>query len=102
MPRSGERDLRRGAALFPLVGAAVGALVALVAWGSAFVVPAFAAGVLGVACGVAVTAAIHLDGLGDIADGIGASLDGPRSSRRRCAIRASGRSGSSRWRSTCC
>ncbi len=46
------------------------------AWGAAFVVPAFAAAVLGVACGAAVTAAIHLDGLGDIADGIGASLTG--------------------------
>jgi adenosylcobinamide-GDP ribazoletransferase len=72
----GERDLRRGAALFPAVGAAIGALVALVAWGSAQVLPAFAAAVLGVAAGVAATAALHLDGLGDVADGMGASLAG--------------------------
>jgi adenosylcobinamide-GDP ribazoletransferase len=72
----GEPDLRRGAALFPLVGAAIGALVALVAWGSAQALPAFAAAVLGVAGGVAATAALHLDGLGDVADGIGASLAG--------------------------
>lgn len=72
----GERDLRRGAVLFPLVGAAVGGLIAVVTWGAAFVVPSFAAAVLGVASGAAVTAAIHLDGLGDIADGIGASLTG--------------------------
>ncbi|HET8525817.1 MAG TPA: adenosylcobinamide-GDP ribazoletransferase [Actinomycetota bacterium] len=72
----GERDLRRGAALFPAVGAAIGALVALVAWGSAHVLPAFAAAVLGVAAGVATTAALHLDGLGDVADGVGASLAG--------------------------
>ncbi len=83
-PTIGERDLQRGAALFPLVGAAVGALVALVAWASAFVVPPFVAGVLGVACGVAITAAIHLDALGDIADGMGASLAGrdPRAAMR--------------------
>src|SRR5262245_38550273 len=72
----GERDLRRGAALFPAVGGAIGALVALVAWGSAQVLPAFAAAVLGVAGGVAATAALHLDGLGDLADGVGASLAG--------------------------
>jgi adenosylcobinamide-GDP ribazoletransferase len=72
----GERDLRRGAALFPLVGAAIGALVALVAWASAQVLPAFAAAVLGVASGVAATAALHLDGLGDVADGVGSSLAG--------------------------
>jgi adenosylcobinamide-GDP ribazoletransferase len=72
----GERDLRRGAALFPVVGGAIGALVALVAWGSAHVLPAFASAALGVAVGVAATAALHLDGLGDLADGIGASLAG--------------------------
>src|SRR5262245_5138156 len=72
----GEGDLRRGAALFPAVGAAIGAVVALVAWGSAYAVPALAAAVLGVAFGVAATAALHLDGLGDVADGVGASLAG--------------------------
>jgi adenosylcobinamide-GDP ribazoletransferase len=72
----GPRDLRRGAALLPAVGAVVGALVALVAWGSAQALPTFVAAVLGIAAGVAVTAALHLDGLGDVADGIGASLAG--------------------------
>ncbi len=72
----GERDLRQGVVLFPVVGAAVGALVAAVAWGAAQVLPPFAAAILGVATGVAVTAALHLDGLGDVADGIGASLGG--------------------------
>jgi adenosylcobinamide-GDP ribazoletransferase len=72
----GEHDLRRGAALFPAVGGAIGALVATVAWGSAQVLPPFAAAVLGVATGVAATAALHLDGLGDVADGVGASLAG--------------------------
>ena len=72
----GPRDLRRSAALLPAIGGVVGALVALVAWGSAQVLPASVAAVLGVAAGVAVTAALHLDGLGDVADGIGASLAG--------------------------
>jgi adenosylcobinamide-GDP ribazoletransferase len=72
----GERDLRRGAVLFPTVGAAIGALVALVAWGSSLVLAPFAAAVIGVAIGVGATAALHLDGLGDLADGLGASLTG--------------------------
>jgi adenosylcobinamide-GDP ribazoletransferase len=72
----GPRDLRRGAALLPAVGTVVGALVALVAWGSAQALPPFVAAILGIAAGVAVTAALHLDGLGDVADGVGASLAG--------------------------
>jgi len=72
----GAPDLRRAAALFPVVGAAVGASVATVAWGAAQVLPPFVAAVLGVASGVAATAALHLDGLGDVADGVGASLGG--------------------------
>jgi adenosylcobinamide-GDP ribazoletransferase len=72
----GERDLRRGVVLFPVVGAAVGALVAVVAWGASQILPPFAAAILGVATGLAATAALHLDGLGDVADGIGASLGG--------------------------
>jgi adenosylcobinamide-GDP ribazoletransferase len=72
----GERDLRRATVLFPIVGAAVGALFATVAWGLAQVLPPLVAGILGVASGVAATAAFHLDGLGDVADGIGASIAG--------------------------
>lgn len=69
-------DLRRGLPLFPLVGALVGGLTALAAWGAAFVLPAFPAAVLGVGVGVAVTGAMHLDGLADTADGVGAALAG--------------------------
>lgn len=72
----GPRDLRRGAALFPAIGAAVGALVAPVAWASGQVLPPFVAAVLGVGAAVAATAALHLDGLGDVADALGASLAG--------------------------
>ena len=72
----GTPDLRRAAVLFPVVGGAVGAFVATIVWGAAHLVPPFAAAVLGVAGGVAATAALHLDGLGDVADGVGASLGG--------------------------
>lgn len=71
-----EADLRRGVALFPLVGAGVGLIVAAVAWAAAIVLPPFPAGTLAVTAGVGVTAAFHLDGLGDMADGVGAPLGG--------------------------
>ena len=71
-----ERDLGRSVPFFPAVGAFVGLLVAAVSWGVAQVLPPFPSAVLGVASGVAITAALHLDGLGDVADGIGAALSG--------------------------
>jgi len=71
-----ERDLGRSAVWFPLVGALAGLVIATVAWGASRVLPPFPAAILGVASGVASTAAFHLDGLGDVADGIGASLTG--------------------------
>jgi adenosylcobinamide-GDP ribazoletransferase len=69
-------DLRRGIVLFPVVGAAVGAATGLVAWAAAQVLPTLPAAALGVATGVLVTAAMHLDGLADTADGVGAALSG--------------------------
>jgi adenosylcobinamide-GDP ribazoletransferase len=69
-------DLRRGVVLFPVVGAAVGVVVALVAWSSAIVLPPLAAAALGVASWAALTAVFHLDGLADVADGVGAGLRG--------------------------
>ena len=87
--------------LFPVVGAAVGALVATVAWGAAQVLPPFAAAILGVASGVAATAALHLDGLGDVADGIGASLGGRDPRRGDAGSAARERSASPRSPSTC-
>jgi adenosylcobinamide-GDP ribazoletransferase len=72
----GGRDLRAGLFFFPVVGAVVGAAIAAVAWGAAFVLPSFPAAALGVAAGVLVTAGMHLDGLADTADGVGAGLSG--------------------------
>lgn len=72
----GERDLRAGAVAFPIVGGLVGALAGVVSWGATFALPPLVAAVLGVAVGVLVTAALHVDGLADVADGMGAALAG--------------------------
>jgi adenosylcobinamide-GDP ribazoletransferase len=69
-------DLRGGVLLFPVVGAVVGALTAVVTWGMALVLPSLPAAALGVAAGVLLTAAMHVDGLADTADGLGAALSG--------------------------
>jgi adenosylcobinamide-GDP ribazoletransferase len=74
--RFAEVDLRRGVVAFPLVGGAVGGTIALAAWGAHLALPPLAAAAVGVAVGVAITAAFHLDGLGDVADGVGAALGG--------------------------
>lgn len=70
------RHLENGALLFPLVGAVVGTLVAATAWVASLAFPPMIAGVIGVACGILLTGALHLDGLADVADGIGAALSG--------------------------
>jgi adenosylcobinamide-GDP ribazoletransferase len=75
VPVTGQ-ELRRGVILFPVVGALVGALTGLVGWGAAFALPPPVAAILGVAAGIAATGALHLDGLADTLDGVGASLAG--------------------------
>lgn len=69
-------DLRRGLILFPAIGSLIGALTATVAWAAALALPPFPAAALGVTAGVLVTAAMHIDGLADTADGVGAALSG--------------------------
>src|SRR5581483_5893903 len=65
-------DVARGAALFPLVGAAIGAAVGATAFGLARVVPSLAAAGIALAVGALLTGALHLDGLADTADSLGA------------------------------
>jgi adenosylcobinamide-GDP ribazoletransferase len=64
-------DLVRGAPAFPLVGAAIGALVggAVVA-GTGLGLPALLAAALAIGLEVILTGALHLDGLADSADGL--------------------------------
>lgn len=64
-------DVARGAWLFPLVGAGVGALAGLVADALVPQLPALVAGALAVALGALVTGALHLDALADTADALG-------------------------------
>jgi adenosylcobinamide-GDP ribazoletransferase len=65
-------EIATGAPLFPVVGAAIGAGVGAVAYGLAQVVPPLAAAGIGVAAGAVVTGGLHLDGLADTADALGA------------------------------
>ena len=70
------RDLRGSLFLFPAVGALIGALTATAAWGAAIALPPLPAAALGVTAGALLIAAMHIDGLADTADGVGAALSG--------------------------
>jgi adenosylcobinamide-GDP ribazoletransferase len=66
-----EADLGRSALLFPLVGAGIGAAVGGAALLGHIVLPAFVAAALAVGLGAALTGALHLDALADVADALG-------------------------------
>jgi adenosylcobinamide-GDP ribazoletransferase len=67
-----SHDLARSAAWFPFVGLVVGVIVALVALAVGHR-SATLAGLVGVLAWVWLTGALHLDGLADLADALGAS-----------------------------
>lgn len=69
----GGDDVARGAVLFPLVGAGIGALVAVVVVELDARLTALVAAGLAVMIEALVTGAIHLDALADSADGLGAA-----------------------------
>lgn len=64
-------SLDRAAKYFPLVGALVGCVSAAVLWGAVSLWPPFVAAILAVGAGIAITGALHEDGLADTADGFG-------------------------------
>jgi adenosylcobinamide-GDP ribazoletransferase len=68
----GRDDVAHGSVLFPLVGAGIGLVVGLVAAGSDSRLGPLLAAALAVAFEALLTGAIHLDGLADTADGLGA------------------------------
>ena len=87
----GADDVARGALLFPLVGAGIGALAGLVATGLDGRLGVLLAAALAVALEALLTGAIHLDGLADTADGLGArTRDGALAAMREPAIGAYG------------
>jgi adenosylcobinamide-GDP ribazoletransferase len=63
-------DVARGAPALPVVGAAIGALVAAVAEGAGHALAPIVAAGLGLAAGAAVTGALHLDALADASDAL--------------------------------
>lgn len=69
-------SLSRSAPWFPVVGALIGAIVAGAVLIGAPVDPWFGA-LLGLGAWVSVTGALHLDGLSDVADGLGAKHGSP-------------------------
>jgi cobalamin 5'-phosphate synthase/cobalamin synthase len=72
IPVGGSYDIAGGAAVFPLVGAALGAAVGGSAYGLARIMPSLAAAGIALALGALLTGALHLDGLADTADALGA------------------------------
>lgn len=67
----GAEDVRRAGSLFPAVGALIGSLQAIVVFAAGEILPALPLAACAVTLGVAVTGALHLDGLADVADGVG-------------------------------
>jgi adenosylcobinamide-GDP ribazoletransferase len=69
-------DLSRSAPWFPVIGAIVGAVVAAGLWTGALASPWIGA-LLALLAWVWVTGGLHLDGLGDVADALGAAHRSP-------------------------
>jgi len=66
-----EQDLNRSTRYFPLVGIVIGALVALVFYVSAMVLPQSLAILLSMVASLLLTGAFHEDGFSDAVDGLG-------------------------------
>jgi adenosylcobinamide-GDP ribazoletransferase len=83
-------DVARGAACFPLVGAAIGAAVGGIAEGLVHVLPALAAAGVALLTGTVLTGALHLDALADTADALGSPRERALSIMRDHSIGAYG------------
>lgn len=65
-------DFAAAIRLYPLVGLIIGAIIAGAGWLGALIDP-WTDALAALACWVAITGALHLDGLADLADGLGAA-----------------------------
>ena len=74
MPRveAGANDFAAAIRCYPLVGLAIGVLVAAAGWAGASIDP-WTGACAALLMWIAVTGALHLDGLADLADGLGAA-----------------------------
>ena len=70
-------DFTRSSVFFPLVGAVIGLCIVLALMAGALINPSVAA-LAGIIAWVAITGGLHLDGLGDVADGFGAAHSDPQ------------------------
>lgn len=68
--RAEREDFARGLVLAPVVGLVIGALIAGLSYLLGFLLPPFANAVMTVAFYIFLTGGLHLDGLGDTADGL--------------------------------
>lgn len=64
-----ETDLRASVAFYPTVGLCIGALAAIVAWGTSQILTPAVSAILVVFTLTAVSGGLHIDGLADTADG---------------------------------
>lgn len=81
--RAGEADFAGAILWFPLAGAAVGGAAALGWWLGLLSGDGWIAALAGLAAWTAVTGALHLDGLGDVADGAGVAHKSAGADRER-------------------
>lgn len=71
----GQAPKARALWWFPLVGAGLGAVLAAIHWGAEELWPLLVVGILVVIADLALTGALHLDGLADSADGLLPHMD---------------------------
>lgn len=75
MGKVGPEDFAASMRWFPVAGLVIGMILASAAWAGARVDP-WTGALAALVAWVAVTGALHLDGLGDVADGVGAAHKG--------------------------
>lgn len=80
--RADADDFAAAIRYYPLVGLIIGAGVALAGWGGGLIDPWLGA-IAALIIWVGITGALHLDGLGDLADGLGAAHGAPDDRRAR-------------------
>ncbi|WP_313440588.1 adenosylcobinamide-GDP ribazoletransferase [Novosphingobium sp.] len=86
--RAEPEDFAKSMRWFPVAGLAVGAAVAGAWWLGGQSGDAWVAALLGLLAWAAITGALHLDGLGDVADGAGAAHKAMKDDTRRARLSA--------------